>query len=334
VNGLHDADHAGRASRTGSGARAVVVPANAGLRWLLPRVLGPPRAKVIHFDSLRSAARLAGRARFPGGALVASTGAVELFDAGPDDAELRDLWSRLDGLLLPDLELLERARRLGCPDRIAVRAIPPTPQPAPPTTPVARRGVDDEIRACSIANLHWTSGFEYAIHAIALLRARGVQARLTLVGSGALLDVLMYYRAVLDLRAEVEFVLDIGGSEAIEALHTANVYLHPSTVPGLTPGLLAAASWKLPVLATDGGRLVRTIACGDRSADPIPRRDAPALAEALERLAADLGLARRLGGSAQDRTAPLLGDDARVAALRGLYEDAVSVRSVQGKKVR
>jgi glycosyltransferase involved in cell wall biosynthesis len=309
-----------------SGARVLVVPPGAGSRFLL-RAVRPRRVRLIHFDSLREAARLSRRARGLGATLVASTEAPELYDASPDEDWLGRLWDELDGLVVPDAELMARARRLGSPRRLAVAAIPPSPDPAPPAGD-RHAAATGEIRACSIGGLHWTSAFEFAMQAIALLRDRGIRAHLTLIGSGDLLDELMYSRRELSLESALEFIPGPGTPQALRALRSASVYVHSSTVPGVTPGLIAAGLWELPVLATDGGVLVRAIAGGDEAAVPIPRRDARALAAAMERLAADPELACRLGASARSRATELTDARGREVALGDLYERALeSARS-------
>jgi glycosyltransferase involved in cell wall biosynthesis len=309
-----------------AGARVLVVPQSAGRRWLALRALHPRRAQVAHLGSLHSAARLAGPARRLGLAPVASTDAAELFDASPEESWLRGLWPRLDGLQLPDAELLERARRLGCPPGLSVGIVPPAPKPVPVAGSPRPQVAEGEIRACTIGDLHWASGLEYALHAVAIARAAGLDARLTIVGRGDLIDELFYYRRELGLDTAVEFVTEIGSPAAAAALRGAHVYLHASTVPGVTPGLLAGAASGLAVLATDGGALVRAIACAEDGADPLPRRDARSLARALERMAANPELARRLGDSARSRAAGLTRDDAREDARRSLYDEVVASR--------
>jgi glycosyltransferase involved in cell wall biosynthesis len=275
---------------------------------------------VIHFDSLRSARRLAEAAPRLGPARVASAEAVELFDTDPDDPGLRQLWANLDGLHLPDAALAERARALGCPSRIPVMAIPPAPEHGLLETPATALDGGREIRACSMGELHWTSGFEYAMQAIALLRERGTTWRLTVIGTGPLLDALLYARRDLDLESAVEFIHDPDRAGTLESLRGAQVYVHSAVVPGATPGLVNAVAAAVPVVATDGGKLVGSLVGGGLH-PTLPRRDPHALADAITRVAADTALARRLGESGRSSLAPLLAS--RGAEVEDLYREAL-----------
>jgi glycosyltransferase involved in cell wall biosynthesis len=88
--------------------------------------------------------------------------------------------------------------------RAAVHAparLEPDLEPAGTASPAG-----EPLRLLSAGPLSWRSGFEYSMHAVALLRERGVACEYAIAGDGEFLDALLFARHQLGLEEVVKFV--------------------------------------------------------------------------------------------------------------------------------
>jgi len=183
------------------------------------------------------------------------------------------------------------------------------PTAPPPGTPVA---------VC-VARMLWDKGIGELVAAARLLRGRGVDIRIRLVGpvddnpasiTPAQLDA---WRA--------EGIVEIAGpSRDIAGEYArAHIAVLPSYREGLPKSLLEAAAAGLPLVATDvpGCREV----CRDGETGLlVPARNAPALADALARLALDAELRERQGAAARRAAETEFAEAIVVAQTMALYE--------------
>jgi len=102
-------------------------------------------------------------------------------------------------------------------------------------------------------------------------------------------------------------------------LSAADLYVMPSRWEGWPLALGEAMSAGLPAVGTDVPGIRDLIVAG-RTGLLVPPRDAVALAEAVERLAADKALRSRLGRAARKRMTERFSIDAAVAAHERLYD--------------
>ncbi|WCB95998.1 GalNAc-alpha-(1-_4)-GalNAc-alpha-(1-_3)-diNAcBac-PP-undecaprenol alpha-1,4-N-acetyl-D-galactosaminyltransferase [Baekduia alba] len=128
--------------------------------------------------------------------------------------------------------------------------------------------------------------------AIAGLRARGVDARLDVVGDGPQRDALAARVAELgidDAVALLGYVPIDGG--LLELYRGADVFLHVSWTEGLPQVLFEAFAAGIPVVATDVGGVAAAV--GD-AALLVPAGDGDAAADAVRRVREEPGLRERL----------------------------------------
>ena len=139
--------------------------------------------------------------------------------------------------------------------------------------------------------------------------------RLTVCGEGPLEEALRDRAAELGVSDRIELVGYLPNDGGLlERYRSAAAFLHVSWTEGVPQVLLEALGQGLPVVATDVGG-VRRMAEG--AALLIAPGDPQAAADALERLASDAGLRRRLGeaGLALARAHTLEAESERVAAF-------------------
>jgi glycosyltransferase involved in cell wall biosynthesis len=150
---------------------------------------------------------------------------------------------------------------------------------------------------------------------LARLRARDPDWRLEVVGDGPMRGELEQRLAELGLGDAVALrgYMPIDG-ELPRLYRSADAFLHVSWTEGVPQVLLEAFAAGLPVVATDVGGVAHAV--GD-AALLIPPGDAGAAVKALERLAADEQLRRRLvaAGLARVRAHTLQAETRRVAAF-------------------
>lgn len=143
---------------------------------------------------------------------------------------------------------------------------------ADPDAPQARPWQPGEaLRIGSLGRLHRVKGYDILAEALALLAARGIDARVTIGGEGSERAALT--RPGLDLAGYVERPRDF-----LAGLH---LYLQPSRSEGLCVAAHEAMQAGLPVIASAVGELAYSVVPGD-TGWLVPPGDAAALAHALE----------------------------------------------------
>lgn len=172
-----------------------------------------------------------------------------------------------------------------------------------------------------LANLSERKGIGTLLAAVRVLKDRGVAFRLTLGGGG---DVEAYQKraAELGVAAQCRFLGWVGRDEAHALIHGADMLLLPSTHEGLPMVILEALSAGLPVVTTPVGSIPEVLRHDDTALlVPIERPDA--LADAIQRLATDPGLYRRLSEAGRTLYLRRFAIRAYCATLAALYEDIV-----------
>ncbi len=144
-------------------------------------------------------------------------------------------------------------------------------------TPTRRR-LDRPLRLVTIGALAPRKGQQFAIEAMRLLRTSGVEASLTLVGSGPDEKALREQVAAAGLDDIVKFE-----GEQLDPrpyLACADVFLLPSRQEGFSNAVLEAMASGLPVVATDVGGNAEAIVDGE-GGRIVPPENSEALAAAI-----------------------------------------------------
>jgi glycosyltransferase involved in cell wall biosynthesis len=138
------------------------------------------------------------------------------------------------------------------------------------------------LRLVTVGGLAPRKGQEYAIQAIRLVHAAGVDARLTLVGSGEDEAKLRQITTELGVNDLVTFAGERPDPRPYLAL--ADVFLLPSRQEGFSNAILEAMATALPVIATDVGGNAEAIV-QDKGGLIVPPEQPDALAAAITKLA-------------------------------------------------
>lgn len=183
-----------------------------------------------------------------------------------------------------------------------------------------------ELQCLSVGRLAPEKNPLLLVDTIAQLRRQNPRWRLVVAGEGPLRPTLEAAIAARGLQHAVDLLGEVTNGPWLWNLYRrSHAFLHVSLTEGLPQVLVEANAAGTPVVATDVGGVAEAL--GDRGL-LIPPRDAAAAAVALERLAHDPALRRRLvlRGIEHARRESI---EAQVDALAGLIESRAATRSPQ-----
>jgi glycosyltransferase involved in cell wall biosynthesis len=199
------------------------------------------------------------------------------------------------------------------------------PKEAPRTgRDAARRALgaaDEEIVVGCVARLAPVKGQHVLLSAFARATRRHPRASLVLVGDGPARRDLQEQAQRLGLDGSVRFLAR--RDDVPEVLPSFDMYVQPSLNEGMGRALAKAMVAGLPVVATDApgpAELVGTAGV------VVPAGDANALAGAIEAVAADGSLRRRLGRAARTRSRGFWSEEQMVEAIEAVYLKLVGER--------
>lgn len=110
----------------------------------------------------------------------------------------------------------------------------------------------------SVGRAHWIKGYEYALSACALLKARGIEFSYCIIGAGQD-EELIYLRQFYNLNHEVEFLDSLPQFEVFEAITNADVMLLPSIEEGIANVAIEAMALGTLVISTNCGGMQELI---------------------------------------------------------------------------
>ncbi len=216
--------------------------------------------------------------------------------------------ARLGTVVAPSAAMARFLVRHGFPDR-RVEVIPYGIEPEDVTRRAATSG---PLVVGTAANLEYWKGVDVLIEAAALADA---PVRLEIFGRGSLRPELE--RLAADRSVDARF----NGFEpdVRSKLPSLDVFALPSRGDNLPVSILEAMAAGLPVVATRVGGIPELVDDGE-TGFLVDADDAPGLAAALDRLAADPDERRRLGGRGAERARAEFSADGVAARMLSLYE--------------
>jgi glycosyltransferase involved in cell wall biosynthesis len=171
-------------------------------------------------------------------------------------------------------------------------------------------------------------GFEYGLRAFALARARGINARLTIVGEGERRALLERLARELGIAEQVRFVGSRTNEEVAALMARSSVLLAPSVVArdgnresGLIVVKEAAASGTVPIGTLHGG-IPDSIEDG-HTGYLVAERDAAHMGERLAQVLSDESLRARLAEAGRRKMEREFDNRTLVAELESIYDRVV-----------
>lgn len=237
-------------------------------------------------------------------------------------------------------ETFRRARAIHCvSDAIAREAIEMGAVPAKvhiirpavePSvfSPGERKPREGPFSIVMTGSVIWRKGYEYALQALRLLLDRGVDAKLTLIGKAEKNDKqrLLYTIVDLNLTPNVEIVGGLSPAQVVERLRGADAFLLASVSEGISNAVLEAMSCGIPVVTTNCPGMEEAVTDGVEGF-VVGVRKPDEMADALERLAKDSELRRRMGEAGRNRIIAEFQLAQQTAAWLRLYEQLAPAKT-------
>ena len=184
------------------------------------------------------------------------------------------------------------------PDRISVVPVGVDPEVFRPRPEVLRR--DALVVTTASADVAM-KGMAYLLEALALLRADGRKAELTIIGRPRANSPTLETIQLTGLGEAVRFVSDLSEAEIVNLYAEAAAAVVPSLYEGFSLPAIEAMSCAVPLVTTTGGALPEVVGADGEAALLVPPGDAAALADSLRRILDDPELGRRLGQGGRRR---------------------------------
>lgn len=107
----------------------------------------------------------------------------------------------------------------------------------------------------SVGMMHQAhKGFDTLIHALSLLHQQNIAARLTIIGSGSLMETYKAQAAAINLAAHITFTGQLAAGNAVwQALDTADLFVLASRQEGLPRAMIEAMARAIPCVGTAVG---------------------------------------------------------------------------------
>ncbi|HET9659097.1 MAG TPA: glycosyltransferase family 4 protein [Thermomicrobiales bacterium] len=223
----------------------------------------------------------------------------------------------------------------GCPPETSHRVIPggvdldyfdPGKRPQPGIAGDRER----PLRILSVGRLVWTKGHDLAIEALRILVDLGIDATLTIVGGGAMVDELRFAAWDLGVFDRVHLAGSLPRRRVRAAMKQADVFLAASYSEGFGISVLEAQAMQLPVVCTDADGLKENVVDG-KTGFVVPRREAAPLADRLALLARAPKLRASMARAGRERVAQHFRIDQDIDAFEWLYYDAIEANRCAGQ---
>jgi colanic acid/amylovoran biosynthesis glycosyltransferase len=157
----------------------------------------------------------------------------------------------------------------------------------------------DGLELLSAARLTQAKGHVVLLQALEMLARRGVDVRLTIVGEGPKRSDLERLARQLGVESQVRFEGAVGRECIAEYYRRADAFCLPSFAEGVPVVLMEAMAMELPVVATDVMGVRELVDDGVNGILVRPSRP-DLLADAIDRLASNADLRRRLGAAGRE----------------------------------
>ena len=188
------------------------------------------------------------------------------------------------------------------------------------TEAVPERPGSGELRLLSVGRLEREKGHTFLLDAVATLRDRGTAVHLELVGDGTLMESLRGQARELGIEDRITFAGAVGQDTIRENYRRADAFCLPSLGEGIPVVLMEALATGLPAIASNTMGIPELIEHGVTGL-LVPAGRPNQIADAVELLAADPALRRRLGEAGRRKVIDDYDLDHGVDQLREAFVD-------------
>ncbi len=137
-----------------------------------------------------------------------------------------------------------------------------------------------DLQIISVGRFHWKKGYDYALDALSIVKAKKIPFTYIIVAQGSIPDSIIFQIAQLGLNDSVKIVNGLPHKEVLNAIKESDLLLLPSIEEGIANVALEAMAAGTPVISTDCGGMNEVI-INDVSGLIVKLRDTDAMAEAI-----------------------------------------------------
>lgn len=187
-----------------------------------------------------------------------------------------------------------------------------------------RRAPGDRPLFLAVGRLVPKKGYRYLVEAAGILEERGVPVQVRIVGGGPDREELEERGRKLGLAGRLRLDGPMPQESILELLRQADAFVLPCVrapdgdQDGIPVSLMEAMACEVPCVSTDLSGIPELIEDGAEGL-LVPEKDPAALADALQRLAEDPDLGRRLGRAARAKVERAFTLDAEARAMDRLF---------------
>ncbi len=141
---------------------------------------------------------------------------------------------------------------------------------------IKEKFTDANIKCLIISRLHWIKNIESSLEAIAILRKKGFDIQLTIVGSGKEEERLKFAAKQLDIHTITNWVGQVSHSDIPDIMAQHDIFIQYSLEEGFCNAVLEAQAAGLLVLVSDARGLLENVEDGE-TAWVVPKLNPRAL---------------------------------------------------------
>jgi colanic acid/amylovoran biosynthesis glycosyltransferase len=189
------------------------------------------------------------------------------------------LWKRIDKVHTISDDLLTLAHHFGLDNNKT--AIKITPAIDFKKFHVDGHNASPRLKILTVARLNWKKGLSYSLHAMKILKDKGIDFQYTIIGDGTEKKSLVFEAYQLGISENVVFA-GVVASDKITAYYRENgIYLQPSVQEGFCNSVLEAQAAGLLCIVTDAEGLQENV-LDKVTGWVVPKRDPKSMAAAIE----------------------------------------------------
>ena len=192
-------------------------------------------------------------------------------------------------------------------------------------TQITKVGDSEPCQLVYIGRLVWSKGLFDLLHALSLLRQRGITVDLVLAGDGPDREALHAKALELGVASQVNFMGAVNVDAKVKLLHQSDVFVLASHGEGLPYALIEAMAAGLAIVATAVGAIPDAVEQGVHGLLVQPAQPV-GLADALQRVVQDPIERARFGRAAAERAASLYSLERLSADFKDLYDGLLDPR--------
>jgi len=234
----------------------------------------------------------------------------------------RSVWKQANKVHTISNALLLKARANGMPENLNYEKITPAVDTVYFNSENRREGFQNPVQLLTVGRLHWSKGMEYAIQAMALLKARGMDFHYTIVGDGKDLERLVLAAYQCDVSDRITFAGKQDLEQTKSYYRNSDIYIQYSVQEGFCNSVLEAQATGLLCVVSDAEGLPENI-LNETTGWVVPRRSPVLLAnKIMDIMNEDPGKIHKIRQQARQRVVETFNLENQICAFVGFFNES------------